>query len=117
MRECSEITRHSRWADVKKYIDGDKRYRAVESSILREDYFHDYCKILKDEKRKQKEKDRERKEKKEKSEKSDKCRDSSRREKGKDIKSKENTNKDEDKSSRNGSDKEDQVRTTNSYSL
>lgn len=106
LRECSEITRHSRWADAKKHIDGDKRYRAVESSILREDYFHDYCKILKEEKRKQKEKERERKEKKDKS---DKHRDKDRREKGKDSKSKENTNKEEEKSSRNGSDKDDQV--------
>ncbi|XP_055310123.1 transcription elongation regulator 1 isoform X2 [Sitodiplosis mosellana] len=118
LRECSEITRHSRWADVKKVIDGDKRYRAVESSMLREDYFHDYCKILKEEKRKQKDKERDRKEKKdkdkdkerEKEKDKDKHRDKDRREKGKDGKSKEkqNTSKDEDKSSRNESDKDDQ---------
>lgn len=64
LREHSEIDRHSRWPDVKKKIDMESRYRAVDSSILREDYFHDFCKILKDEKKRAKEKDRERKDKK-----------------------------------------------------
>lgn len=109
LRERSEITRHSRWSDVKKLIDGDKRYRAIDSSMLREDYFHEYIKILKEDRRKQKEKERERKDKKDKS---DKHRDKDRREKGKDSKSKDkqNTSKDGEKSSRNGSDKDDQVR-------
>lgn len=115
LRECSEITRHSRWADVKKLIDGDKRYRAVESSLQREDYFHDFCKILKEEKRKQKEKERDRKDKKdrekdkEKEKDKDKHRDKDRREKGKEKNTKQNTSKDEDKASRNESDKDDQV--------
>lgn len=66
MREHSDIDRHSRWLDVKKKLDSDQRYRVVDSSLLRENYFHDYCKLLKEEKKKIKEKDRDRKEKKEK---------------------------------------------------
>lgn len=58
-----DIDRHSRWPEVKKKVDGDSRYRAVESSFQREDYFHDYCKLIKEEKRKAKDKDRDRKEK------------------------------------------------------
>ncbi|XP_044737437.1 transcription elongation regulator 1 [Chrysoperla carnea] len=59
LREHSDIDRHSRWPDVKKKIDSDPRYRAVDSSSTREDWFREYCKILKDEKRRAKEKDRE----------------------------------------------------------
>lgn len=119
LREYNEITRHSRWIDVKKLIDTDKRYRAVENSIQREDYFHEYCKILKEERRKQKEKERDRKDKKDK----DKHRDKDRqRDKGKDGKNKDkrekrgdskdsdkqNQSKD-DKSSNIDSDKDDHV--------
>lgn len=49
----NDIDRHQRWSDVKKKIDDkDSRYKAVGDSITREDYFHDYCKMLKDEKKK-----------------------------------------------------------------
>lgn len=49
----NDIDRHQRWSDVKKKIDEkDSRYKAVGDSITREDYFHDYCKMLKDEKKK-----------------------------------------------------------------
>lgn len=65
LREHPDIDRHCRWADVKKRVDSDARYRAVESSLVREDYFIEYGKLLKEEKRKAKEKERERKEKKE----------------------------------------------------
>lgn len=65
LREHTTIDRHSRWQDVKKRLDTDARYRQVENSMQREDYFIEYCKILKDERRKAKEKERERKEKKE----------------------------------------------------
>lgn len=51
-----DIDRHMRWQDVKKMIDMDSRYRAVENSIMRENFFHDACKIMKNEKRKSKEK-------------------------------------------------------------
>lgn len=75
LREHNEITRHSRWPDVKKRIDSDSRYRAVDGSNLREDYFIEYCKILKEERRKQKDKDHDRKSRK------DKHRDKDRRDK------------------------------------
>lgn len=85
LREHSEIDRHSRWPDVKKKIDTDSRYRAVDSSIIREDYFHDFCKILKDEKKRAKEKDRERKDKKKDKERErEKSRDKGGKEKSKD---------------------------------
>lgn len=61
LREHSDIDRHSRWSDVKKKIDSDSRYKAVESSNHREDLFREYCKMLKEEKKKAKEKDREHK--------------------------------------------------------
>lgn len=100
MREHSDIDRHSRWPDVKKRIDSDARYRAVENSMLREDYFHDYCKILKDEKRKQKDKDRERKEKKEKEKREKEKEKHKDKDKSKDSKDKEKRreSKDADKS-------------------
>lgn len=81
MRE-HDIDRHSRWTDVKKRIDSDSRYRAVDSSLLREDYFLDYCKILraeKDEKKKSKDKERDRKDKKDKKSDKDRGKDEKRR--------------------------------------
>lgn len=78
MREHSDIDRHSRWTDVKKRIDSDSRYRAVDS-LLRQDYFLDYCKILKDEKKKGKDKERDRKDKKDKKSDKDKGKDDKRR--------------------------------------
>lgn len=48
------IDRHARWPDVKKRLEGDARYRAVDSSSVREDYFRDYTRALKDERRKDK---------------------------------------------------------------
>ncbi|CAK1556005.1 unnamed protein product [Leptosia nina] len=64
--------RHSRWVEVKKKIDLDVRYKAVESSSLREDYFREFCKALKDERKKEKdgkEKERDRSSRKDKKEK------------------------------------------------
>ncbi|CAH0763000.1 unnamed protein product [Bemisia tabaci] len=58
LRESSEVTRHSRWSEVKKKLDNDSRYRAVDSSSTREDWFREYIKILKDERKREKEKDR-----------------------------------------------------------
>lgn len=40
--------------DIKKKIDSDARYKAVESSTMREDYFREYCKIVKEERKKEK---------------------------------------------------------------
>lgn len=71
LREHSDIDRHARWSDVKKKVDADPRYKAVEGGSTREDWFRDYCKMLKDEKKKAKEKDREHKKDKEKHKKRD----------------------------------------------
>lgn len=67
LREHKEIDRHSHWMDVKKTLDLDSRYKAVNDSVLREDYFYDYVKILKDERKKKKAKKSDKKEKKKKS--------------------------------------------------
>lgn len=50
------MDRHSRWLDVKRRIEDDPRYRAVESSAVREDYFKDFTRSLKvkDDRRKEK---------------------------------------------------------------
>ncbi|CAI9726452.1 transcription elongation regulator 1-like [Octopus vulgaris] len=60
LKETSIIERNSRWSEIKKKIDSDPRYKAVESSSRREDWFRDYVKNMEeesdDEDRKQREK-------------------------------------------------------------
>lgn len=46
LKETSGIDRHSRWSDIKKKINSDPRYEAVDSSSRREDWFKDYIKTL-----------------------------------------------------------------------
>ena len=41
-----DLDKHSRWSETKKKIDGESRYKAVESSSRREDWFRDYIKNL-----------------------------------------------------------------------
>lgn len=100
LRENPDIDRHARWSDVKKKLDADPRYKAVESSNQREDFFREYCKILKEEKKKAKEKDREHKREKdkEKHKKKDKDRDGEKHSKDKkgDKGEKEKAKKEED---------------------
>jgi FF domain len=48
----NKIDRHCKWTDAKKQVDTDQRYKIIGDSALREKYFHDYCRIIKDEKRK-----------------------------------------------------------------
>ena len=55
LREQSDIDRHSRWMEIKKKIDTESRYKAVSDSVQREDYFYDFLKVLKDERKKAKE--------------------------------------------------------------
>ncbi|XP_013099429.1 transcription elongation regulator 1 [Stomoxys calcitrans] len=66
LRERADsIDRHCRWHDIKKKFEMDPRYRAVENSMYREDYFHDFLRIMKEEKRrreKEREKEREQRE-------------------------------------------------------
>lgn len=64
LKESDDVDRHSRWGDVKKKLDSDPRYKAVDSSTTREDWFREHIKHLKDERKREKDKkerDRERK--------------------------------------------------------
>merc|ERR1712198_210723 len=57
LKERSDIVdRHSHWSDVKKALDTDSRYKAVESSGQKEDWFLDHIHDLKEDHRKEKEK-------------------------------------------------------------
>merc|ERR1712083_980809 len=62
LKETEGIDRHAYWGDVKKLIQEDSRYKAVELSTQKEDWFMDYVHELKDEHRREKEKKKERKE-------------------------------------------------------
>merc|ERR1712130_864350 len=55
LKDCDIIDRHAYWGDVKKSLQDDPRYLAVESSGQREDWFVDYIHELKDEHRREKE--------------------------------------------------------------
>ncbi|RIA98132.1 hypothetical protein C1645_813182 [Glomus cerebriforme] len=46
LRETKEINYSSSWRKIKRIIDHDPRYDAVESSDIREDLFRDYCRKL-----------------------------------------------------------------------
>ena len=46
LRDTPDITRHSKWNDVKRKIDHDPRFKAVDSSARREDWFKDYVRDL-----------------------------------------------------------------------
>lgn len=46
LKEIKTLHRHSSWSETKKLIESDPRYKAIESSSKREDYFRDHCKYL-----------------------------------------------------------------------
>jgi len=46
LKGTSDLDRHSRWSDVKKKLDSDPRYKAVDSSTRREDLFKDYIRTI-----------------------------------------------------------------------
>ena len=48
LKEFSGLDRHSRWSETKKKLESDARYKAIESSSRREDWFRDYTKRLDD---------------------------------------------------------------------
>ena len=48
LREQKTLSVRSQWKKVKGAIADDSRYKAVESSSLREDYFKEYVKTLTD---------------------------------------------------------------------
>ncbi|XP_041371055.1 transcription elongation regulator 1-like [Gigantopelta aegis] len=49
LKETEGIDRHSRWSEIKKKINTDSRYEAVESSSRREDWFKDYVRNIEEE--------------------------------------------------------------------
>jgi transcription elongation regulator 1 len=46
LKELRHLHKHSSWTETKKLLENDPRYKAIESSSKREDYFRDYCKYL-----------------------------------------------------------------------
>ncbi|ROT77294.1 Transcription elongation regulator 1, partial [Penaeus vannamei] len=58
MLKEADIDRHSRWSDVKRKLDSDPRYKAVESSVQREDWFRDYMVKIKEERRRSRDRSR-----------------------------------------------------------
>lgn len=57
-----ELTRSSRWSDVKKKMDSDPRYRAVDSSSRREEWFRDFVRHLDEDEDEDERKEREKRE-------------------------------------------------------
>lgn len=96
LREHSDIDRHSHWSDVKRKVDSDSRYKAVDSHNVREDWFREYCKVLKEERKRAKEKDREHRREKEKHKKRDKDKDRHSKEKREKEKDKDKEKEKED---------------------
>ena len=48
LKETPEVDSRSRLSDVKKKIESDPRYKAVDSDGRREDWFKEYCRHLGD---------------------------------------------------------------------
>ncbi|KAF6779071.1 hypothetical protein AHF37_00934 [Paragonimus kellicotti] len=46
LKEQKYLSRHSHWGDIKRRIDTDPRYKAVDSSSRREDWFRDFVRKL-----------------------------------------------------------------------
>ena len=46
LKELKSLHRHSSWSETKKLLENDPRFKAIESSSRREDYFRDHCKQL-----------------------------------------------------------------------
>lgn len=112
LREQSDVDRHSHWSDVKRKIDSDARYKAVDSSSQREEWFREYCKILKEEKKRNKEKEREHKREKGDKEKH-KRKDKERKEKS--LDDKENKKDKNDKDRKEEKDESDSKEIINDY--
>ncbi|KAJ8971738.1 hypothetical protein NQ314_000551 [Rhamnusium bicolor] len=118
LREHSDIDRHSHWSDVKRKVDSDLRYKSVDSHGLREDWFREYCKMLKEEKKRAKEKDREHRREKEKHKKKDKdkerirhtSKDKEKREKERDKDKDESKNEEEEEEEASGKEIEETER-------
>lgn len=46
LKEQKSLDKHSRWGDVKKSVSDDHRYKAVDSSSMREEWFKEYVNKL-----------------------------------------------------------------------
>jgi transcription elongation regulator 1 len=46
LKELKHLHRHSSWTETRKMIETDGRFKSLDSSSKREDYFRDYCKYL-----------------------------------------------------------------------
>lgn len=42
MLKETEFDRHARWSDVKRKLEADNRYKAVDNGIQREDWFREH---------------------------------------------------------------------------
>lgn len=42
LKEQKQLDKHARWSDIKKTLGEDPRYRAVDSSSQREEWFKEY---------------------------------------------------------------------------
>lgn len=58
LREHKDIDRHTHWSDCKKRLEADWRYRIVDSPSTKEDWFRDYVRILKEERKRDKEREK-----------------------------------------------------------
>ncbi|EEB14665.1 transcription elongation regulator, putative [Pediculus humanus corporis] len=96
LRETHEVDRHTRYSEVKKKLSSDPRYRAVDSSTAREDWFREHIKHLKEERKRDKEKDRRDRKEFKKEEKKDRDLKKDEKERDKDKDNKDNKDKDKD---------------------
>ena len=46
LKEQKQLHRHSSWTETKKLLESDARFKAIESSGRREDYFRDHIRHL-----------------------------------------------------------------------
>ena len=117
LKEHKDIDRHSHWSDCKKKLESDWRYRCVESASAREDWFRDYVRNLKEERKKEKDKDKDHRhrdkdhhksEKRERERKDDKYKDKSSKDRNdKDVSKEKRQKKENINSEENGKEKMD----------
>lgn len=96
--------------DVKNKLEKDAKYKAVGDSVLREDYFYEYIKMLKEERKKEKSKKSKKSDKKEKKKKSNKDKDRSSKNESSTSDSKNND--DSEKTIQESSEKGDETKPT-----
>ncbi|XP_043461407.1 transcription elongation regulator 1-like isoform X1 [Leptopilina heterotoma] len=100
LKEHKDIDRHSHWSDCKKKLESDWRYRCVDSASAREDWFRDFIRNLKEERKKEKDKDKDHRHREKDHHKSDKRDREKKDEKYKEKSSKDRSDKDAPKEKR-----------------